>query len=464
MKYIAYSFCLILLFSCKQNSSKSISDLSATSSEVKPAVITGNPDWDDQAVMYEVNLRQYTNEGTFNAFARHVDRLALMGVDIIWLMPIFPISEEKKKGSLGSYYSVSDFLETNPEFGTKSDFKNLVDKIHAAGMKVIIDWVPNHTGWGHVWIKSHPEYYTHDSLGNIIDPIDPETGKSWGWTDVADLNYDNKEMRQAQIDAMQYWIADFDVDGFRYDVAHNVPDDFWRTVSDSLRSMKTILMLGESQVPKFRNDGAFDVDYGWNFHHLCNEIAQGKAHANMIDSFLIKDRSENKKGYHIYFTSNHDENSWNGTEFERMKNAVKPLAVLNFTFDGMPLLYSGQEEPLKARLKFFDKDSIQWKTFSYAPFYKTLFELKQRNKALGNGSSGVPLEKIIDSKDIYAFKKTKDGQSVVVILNLSAKNQTGIVNQDIPAMQEIFSLKGAVFTKGQKINLKPWEYQVYSTN
>lgn len=457
-------FSLVLitsLISCKQKQDQVVETV-ATNSIQKPK--SGNPVWDDQAVLYEVNIRQFTPEGTFNAFGNHVERLAQLGVDILWFMPIFPISAEKRKGSLGSYYSVTDFLETNPEFGTKEDFKKLVEKIHANSMKIIIDWVPNHTGWGHVWIKSHPEYYTKDSLGNITDPIDPATGKSWGWTDVADLNYDSKEMRQAQIDAMQYWVSDFDVDGFRYDVAHNVPADFWRSVSDTLRRMKSLLLLGESQTPQFRNEESLDVDYGWNFHHLSNDIAQGKSHAHMIDSFLLHDRLENKNGYHIYFTSNHDENSWQGTEFERMKDAVKAMAVLNFTFDGMPLLYTGQEEPLKRRLKFFDKDSIGWKSFAYAPFYKTLFDLKQRNKALANGYNIAPLKKLVNHQDIYAFKREKDGDAVIVLLNLSGKKQSGELNEDIPEMQEIFTNKSSGYKKGVKLNLNPWEYRVYSSN
>lgn len=426
------------------------------------AVMHGNPDWDDHAVMYEVNIRQFTKEGTFNALIDHIDRLDQMGVDILWLMPIFPISPEKRKGSLGSYYSVSDFMETNPEFGTKQDFKKLVEKVHANGMKIIIDWVPNHTGWGHVWLKTHPEYYTQDSLGNIIDPIDPGTGKSWGWTDVADLNYDNKSMRQAHIDALQYWVSDFDVDGYRFDVAHNVPADFLKSVSDTLRAMKSVLLLGESEVAQYRNEGSLDVDYGWELHHVVNDIAKGKKHASAIDTFLSKDRIKNQKGYHIYFTSNHDENSWQGTEFERMGAAHKALAVFSFTFDGMPLIYNGQEEPLKRRLKFFDKDSIQWKTFSYAPFYKTLFDLKETNKALGNGSSGVPLEKIATHPDVYAFTKSNEGQSVVVILNLSNKKQQVTFSKDISSMKEIFTNVEESFKAGQKLSLNPWEYRVYS--
>jgi len=459
--YKLISALLILsLIACK-NSPKNVEEGPTAPAETV-AVKHENPDWDDHAVMYEVNIRQFTPEGTFAAFGDHVDRLAKMGVDILWLMPIFPISEEKRKGSLGSYYSVTDFMETNPEFGTKADFKNLVEKTHAAGMKIIIDWVPNHTGWGHVWIKSHPDYYTQDSAGNIIDPIDPATGKSWGWTDVADLNFDNYDMRQAQLDAMQYWISDFDIDGFRFDVAHNVPAEFWKTVSDSLRIMKPLLFLGESQTAEFRNDGSLDCDYGWDFHHLFNDIAKGKKHARDIDSLLVNDRMKNSKGYHIYFTSNHDENSWSGTEFERMGTAHKTMAVLAFTFDGMPLLYSGQEEPLKKRLAFFDKDSIAWKQYAYNDFYQALFDLKQQNNAMGNGAAGVHLEKIAVHRDVYAFKKEKDGERLVVILNLSNKNQSAVINQDIPDGKEIFTGKPMAFKKDQKITLKPWEYQVYS--
>lgn len=460
-RYLFFIGCALIILSCKSNSRQDASAVVANPT-LPTKTITQNPTWDDQAVMYEVNIRQYTKEGTFNAFANHVDRLAKMGVDIIWLMPIFPISTEKRKGSLGSYYSVSNFMETNPEFGSKDDFKNLVDRIHAAGMKVIIDWVPNHTGWGHVWIKEHPDFYTKDSAGNIIDPIDPATGKSWGWTDVADLNYDNPDMRKEQIKEMEYWINSYNLDGMRYDVAHNVPADFWRTVSDSLRTIRPMLLLGESEVPQFLNDGSLDCDYGWDFHHLFNEIAQGKQHASMLDTLLMSDHAKNLKGYHINFTSNHDENSWNGTEFERMKEAAKTMAVIAFTVDGMPLLYSGQEEPLKRRLKFFDKDSIGFKKYEYAPFYKALFDLKHHCTALANGATGITVKKLSDNKDSYAFMKTKDSASVVVITNLSKKPISIQLDQDIPEMKEIFTAKLRSFKKGEKLTLKPWEYQVYS--
>lgn len=440
------------------------------------------PQWAKNAVIYEVNVRQFTPEGTFNALSTHLDRISEMGVDILWLMPIYPISElnRKAKGDLlvadikdekernqyfGSPYSVANYKAVNPDLGTASDFKNFVDKAHQLNMKVILDYVPNHTGWDNHWITDHPDWYTKDKDGNIIDPIDPGTGESWGWTDVADLNYDNPDMRAAQIDALLFWVNEMNVDGFRHDVAHNVPVDFWQEASRAcVEANPDVFLLAEAEQPELRNKETFHADYGWEFHHLMNDIAKGEKSTTDIDDWMTRNRAKNEKGFHIHFTSNHDENTWNGTVFDRMGDAHKALAVLTATFDGMPLLYGGQEEPLKHRLSFFKKDDIGFKDYGYGDFYKTLFDLKDRNQALWNGEYGGQLIKIVDSEDIYGFTREQNGDSVTVLINLSGKTAKTSLIQDVADTKDVFGGASLPSKSGDEVTLAPWTYLVGSSN
>ena len=466
MKYIftLFAFLIILNTGCKNDTSRNPTDLqggtsNTTAVENKRAL----PAWASNSNIYEVNIRQYTPEGTFASFARHIPRLKQMGVDILWFMPIFPISESKKKGTLGSYYAVSDFRETNPEFGTKDDFQNVIDQAHRHGMKVIVDWVPNHTGWDHVWIKSNPEFYTQDKDGNIIDPIDPGTGESWGWTDVADLNYDNNDMRKQMIADMVYWIEKHQIDGFRMDVAHNVPNDFWKQASDQLFAANdSIFMLAESETVDHLNNGYFHAIYGWGMHHLLNDIAKGTKNANSIDSLLAIKKGEITQGMYMYFITNHDENSWAGTVEERMGDAGDALAVLVTTFDGIPLIYGGQEEPLNKRLEFFEKDDIGFKNFEKIKFFKTLLTLKNRNKALGNGSYSSPIIKLGDSEHIYAFMKEKEGDKVAVMVNLSNEKQQIRLSQAVTGLTNLFDGRKVEMGPGTIKSFDPWEYWVAS--
>jgi glycosidase len=422
------------------------------------------PDWAKNATIYEMNIRQYTPEGTFKAIQPHLDRLADMGVKIVWLMPIHPISKTKRKGTLGSYYAVSGFRDVNPEYGTLYDLKVLVNEIHNRGMKVILDWVPHHTGWDHPWIKEHPEYYSHDAAGNIIDPINEETGEPWGWTDVAELKLDNPDMRKAIIGDMKYWIQEVGIDGYRVDHAHGLTDDYWNEVSDSLSRMGTpIFMLAEGEEPRLRNKENFVMTYAWKFHHAMNDVAQGKRNVNIFDTLLMRDKETYFTGYPMYFTSNHDENSWAGTEMERMGEGYKAFAVLSATIDGMPLVYSGQEEPLKKRLEFFEKDPIQWKDYAYHDFYKALLDLKKRNVAIWNGGYGARPVRINTSDHVYAFKRNRDDKYfVVVILNLSAQEQKTTLTEDTGLLRNIFDNKMISISKDEEITLKPWEYIVLS--
>jgi len=423
------------------------------------------PEWSYNANIYEVNLRQYTLEGTIKAFAQHLPRLRDMGVDILWFMPIHPISKAKRKGPLGSYYAVSDYRAVNPNFGTKAEFQALIDTIHAMDMRIILDWVPNHTGWDHPWITEHPDYYTQNDQGEIIDPVNPETGESWGWTDVADLNYNNPKMRRAMIADMKYWLTEHNIDGYRVDVAHGVPHDFWQQSIPQLRTVdEDVFLLAEAEIPRLRNDSLYAMTYGWSFHHILNGIARGEKDANAIQEWIEADRDSFHTGYHMHFITNHDENSWAGTVQQRMGPAADALAVLAFTFQGMPLIYSGQEAAMDKQLKFFEKDPIEWGDFEKADFYSTLLALKHDNQALWNGPAGAELQRLSSSKDaaIYAFVREKNGNRVIVMLNLSAEQHE--VELDTSGLEgayaDAFSQAEEEVTSTTKTTMKPWEYRV----
>lgn len=487
---------LALFFACSDSESfrnpETQNEIAPTTEKEETYSKPRVPDWHKNAVIYEVNLRHYTPEGTFAAFEKHILRLKTMGIDILWFMPIHPISKTKRKGGLGSPYAVGDYKDVNPDHGNMDDFKKMLKAIHDAGMYAIIDWVPNHTGWDNPWITEHPDWYTKDSLGNIIDPIDYNTGKSWGWTDVADLNYDNPEMRLGMIDAMTFWIKEVGIDGFRVDVAHGVPVDFWAQCSDSLYAIEPLFMLAEAEVPAIVNNGAYVMDYGWEMHHLLNDIAKTqKANRDAgkklvkgnvadgeeeiapktaldIDRMLAKKDSTYTKGYQMQFTSNHDENAWSGTEFQRFGDGHLAFAVLTGTFDGMPLIYTGQESAVDNQYAFFEKDEIDWGNFEYAQFYQTLNELKHRNKALWNGSHGGKLVKIKTGQDesVYAFTREKGGDKVAVIINLSSQLQEINLNGANVAGEylDVFASQNKTLTDGMKMKLDPWQYYVLSSN
>jgi glycosidase len=455
---------ILLSVACKKGNETRQEMTRQPTTTVSRSVAT--PDWAKNANIYEVNIRQYTPEGTFNAFAKHLPRLKAMGVDILWLMPVYPISETKRKGSLGSYYAVSDFRKTNPKFGTMTDFKNLVQQVHAQGMKIILDWVPNHTGWDHVWIKNHPDFYTKDSTGSIIDPVDSRTGKPFGWTDVADLNYDNRQLRDTMTEDMLFWLREAGIDGYRCDVAHEVPDDFWAEVAPKLRAAKSdIFMLAEAEHPEHRNSEAFAMSYAWSFWELQVAIAKGEKKAAAIDKWYQTDRDSFQKGYPMLFTTNHDKNSWDGTEQELLGDATDAMRVLAFTFTGMPLIYTGQEANLNKRLKFFEKDSIAWGNFVKQDFFKTLLDLKHQNQALWNGTDGGEPQRLnVGAPDVYAFYREKNGNKVIVLLNLSAKPQTATLNDPaaLGSYSDVFAKKTTTITKGMTMQLNPWAYVVLS--
>lgn len=378
--------------------------------DAKPAGNVEHPEWSKNANIYEVNIRQYSEEGTFNAFREDLPRLQEMGVKILWLMPIHPIGEENRKGELGSYYSVQDYKGINPNFGTEEDFRALVDEAHERDMKVIIDWVANHTAWDHPWTEN-PDWYELTEDGNFMPP------RGTDWTDVIQLNYENEDMREAMHDALVYWVDEFDIDGYRADVAGMVPMDFWNEARSRLDEVKPVFMLAEDEGPEMHEE-AFDMTYAWTYAHVIREIAAGNEDLNRLTELMEEEETKfPENAYRMYFTTNHDENSWNGTDPGMYGDNFENFAVLSATIDGMPLIYNGQESNLDKQLEFFTKDEIEWKEYEYQPFYTMLLKLNTENEALWNGEFGGDLTIYNSPENTYTYKRYKGDDWVFVYLN-----------------------------------------------
>jgi glycosidase len=440
---------LILVGSCRQESSRK---------EASPDPLS----WATDAVMYEVNVRQYTPEGTFDAFAEHLPRLQDLGVDILWFMPIHPIGEKNRKGTLGSYYSIRDYQAVNPEFGTMEDFQELVDKAHTMGFKVLIDCVANHTAWDNPWLEDHKDWYTRDSLGHVVPPVAD-------WSDVADLNYENPDMRTAMLNAMKFWVVEADIDGYRCDYAGGVPADFWEQARKELDAIKPVFMLAEDQDNLNLLEKAFHCNYGWTFHHTMNEIYNGEKSIPVIPEYFNYIDSVYPEGtYPLQFTSNHDENSWNGTVYERLGEAVKTFTALQFTVPGMPLIYSGQEAGLNNRLDFFEKDQIEWgNNPEITSFYASLINLKKSCPPLWNGKAGGKIQFLDTSEPekMLAFKRMKGEHIVLVVMNLSAQSITGTVDLEEKTTYRQFPTDQSIVLGGiHTFDMDPWSYRIFTVS
>ncbi|WP_225009386.1 alpha-amylase family glycosyl hydrolase [Novosphingobium percolationis] len=381
-----------------------------------------HPDWAARATIYEVNIRQYTPEGTFRAFEKHLPRLRKMGVDVLWIMPVNPIAKKERKGSLGSYYAVSDYKAVNPEYGDMADFRHLVAAAHAQGFKVILDWVANHTGWDHVWVEQHPDWYKRNAQGELegYHYTDLSDHHEEVWADVIGLDYSKPAVREGMIDAMRYWLKEADIDGFRCDVAWTLPVAFWDQARVELEQVKPVFMLAEADTPEMQAR-AFDMTYDWKLYHLLIDVARGKADAtDLAKLYADPPRRYPQGAYRMTFTSNHDENSWNGTDRELYGDGADAMAVLAATLPGMPLVYSGQEDGLNKRLKFFDKDPIVWGKFDRVPFYARLLALKHGHPALESGMERGNLRLIeTGNPKVFAFRRVKGKDRVTVAVNLS---------------------------------------------
>lgn len=432
MKYLLSLILIsITLFACNSEKKEIVKNEATSISQI------ANSDL-EAAVIYEANIRQYSPQGTFQEFTKDIPEIKRLGVKVIWLMPIFPISKTKRKATgganskfasdfpieeqskyLGSYYAVSDFTKINPEFGTIEDFRELVKTAHKNGIYIILDWVPNHTGWDHSWLQSNKDFYTQNEKGNVIHP------KNTDWTDVADLNYENIELQEAMISDMKYWIEKEDVDGFRCDVAGSVPLEFWQSAIPRLRAQKNIFMLAEAWEPELLKGNLFDMAYAWDGHHLFNEIASGKKTAKDLKKYINHTYNERyeKDDILMNFVTNHDENSWNGTIEERMGEKSEMLTVLSYVLPGMPLIYSGQEYDLKHRLKFFEKDSIPKKKGKTFSFLQKLGALKNQNSALNGGKEKARFEILESKPETFILKRSKGDETLLFIANFSNENK-----------------------------------------
>lgn len=425
--------------------------------------------------IYEVNIRQHTIQGTFKAFQDDLPRLKTLGADMLWIMPMQPIGEKNRKGTLGSYYSIKDYKSVNPEFGSLDDFKALVKAAHDQGFKVILDWVPNHTSWDHTWLTEHPDYYMTDSAAREVGKtlgVAPDYYKKKGignlvyeadWDDIALLNHYQPGTRRAMIDAMKYWITETDIDGFRADHAgHEIPMFFWNEAMAALNPIKDLFWLAEWDEPRMHIE--FDATYDWSLLELTSHVANGKATADDIHDHIRRDIANyGARAFRLNMINNHDENSWKGTVKERYGDGDKAFAVFSFTAYGTPVLYSGQEVGLNKRLKFFEKDTIPMNDpEGYYAFYQKLNELKSAQSPLWSGAYGSIPEKIEDgNKFVFSFRRQQDGKQLIGLINMSSQPQ----EIEVPSMpsdfKDVFTTKSL---SAGKTTLRPWEYYIFTGN
>jgi cyclomaltodextrinase / maltogenic alpha-amylase / neopullulanase len=418
-----------------------------------------HPEWSKNATIYEVNVRQFTPEGTFKAFEKHLPRLKEMGIDIIWLMPIHPIGVKNRKGKLGSYYAVKDYYGVNTEFGTMDDFKALVNTIHSMGMHVVFDWVANHTSTDNNLVTEHPDWYAQNREGNFM----PTPWRDYD--DIIEFDYDQPGIRKYMTDALKYWIRETDIDGFRCDVASFIPTDFWENARAELDKAKPVFMLAESESMDLHKK-AFDMTYAWGlWDHLHNIATKNMGIGSLTGGYIAEHVSIfPKDAYRMTFTENHDKNSWEGNQYSNFGKALPAAMVMMGTFSGMPLVYSGQEAGLNRSLKFFDKDPIQWKQHPFFTIYKKMFDLKHKNEALWNGGWGGEMVRITNDKmeQVISFSREKNGKKVIAIINLSNKPVAFKLNSkyDEGEYLELFTGKKFILKDADKMALPAWGYLV----
>ncbi|EQC1581898.1 TPA: alpha-amylase family glycosyl hydrolase [Klebsiella oxytoca] len=418
-----------------------------------------HPEWSKNATIYQVNIRQFTKEGNFKSFEKHLDRIKDLGVDILWLMPIHPIGTEARKGTLGSGYSVRDYFDVNHEFGTLNDLKVLVKKIHEKGMYVILDWVANHSSRDNYLTIKHPEWYSKDRKGRFIPT------PWYDWDDIIEFDYNNAELREYMTTALKYWVKECDIDGYRCDVAGFVPLDFWENTRRELDEIKPVFMLAEWESRDLLQK-SFDMVYSWT---LWDKMLQAINTGNLLP--LLEWMAHQTKafpadGISMSFIENHDKNAWEGNQFANFGPGLKAAIVMTVMVKGMPLIYGGQEAGLDRSLSFFDKDEIIWQEHNIADLYKTLFHLKHINRALWNAQYGGEMVRINHNHEdkVIAFIREKDEDAVITMINFSDENLSLQLEKD-----EYTGLYIDWFTK-QEVNienmttvaLQPWGYKVFS--
>lgn len=418
-----------------------------------------HPEWSKNAVIYQINTRQFTEEGTFRAAEAHLPRLKELGVDILWLMPVHEIGVQNRKGTLGSPYAVKDYYSVNHEFGTLNDLKHFVTAAHDLGLYVIIDWVANHTAWDNVLIDEHPEWYSRDWKGDFR----PTPWRTW--TDVIDLDYEQEGLRRYMTDALKYWVREADIDGYRCDVAGFVPTDFWNNARKELDAIKPVFMLAEWESRDLHAE-AFDMTYAWTWNFTLHAIATGHADLNGLYGYYSWNESAYPRdAYRMTFVSNHDKNAWEGTEFEQFGDGLNAAIVLSVVGEGMPLIYNGQEAGNEKRLLFFEKDSIEWREHPQGAFYKKLIALRKQNTALWNGKWGARMINVPNdvSGKVLSFVRQNAQDKVFVVLNFSDTVQTVTFRESLyhGLYTDYLSGETISFPGDGTLTLKAWDYRVF---
>jgi len=418
-----------------------------------------SPDWVKNATLYELNIRQFSDEGSFKAIEQQLPRLKKMGIDIIWLMPVHPIGETHRKGSLGSYYSVKDYYGVSPEFGTEQDFRNLVNAIHQQGMYVIVDWVANHTSWDNEIVAQHPEWYRKSRK---------DTFQSTRWRDyddIIELDYSHQELREYMTEALKFWVREYDIDGYRCDIASFVPIDFWENVRNELDAIKPVFMLAEAEDRELHRK-AFDATYNWTLWNILHQIALNERSVKTLTEAYIAEHVSifPKEGIRLNFIDNHDKNSWEGNPYSNFGDALNAATVFTVMMDGMPLVYNGQEAGQNRSLEFFEKDPVQWKPHENEALYTTLFMLKHKNQALWNGGHGGEMVRIMNDRmeQVISFVREKNGDKVMTFINFSKEPLIVQFDTsfDMGRYTNLFTGEYQGVSDTLILTMDPWEYVV----
>lgn len=378
-------------------------------------------DWVSDAVIYEVSLRSFSRQGTFKGLEARLPELNRLGVTVVWLMPIHPVGELNRKGTLGSPYAVQDYYGINPEFGTLDDFRSLVRAVHRNGMHIIIDLVANHTAWDSRLMMEHPEWFTHNAEGAIVSP-NPD------WTDVADLDYNKHELWKYMIHMMKYWVKEEGIDGFRCDVAELVPTEFWETARQELDAIRPVMMLAEGTLPE-HHIKAFDLTYSWNVYDVLDKVINGSTPASVLDDILKTETYQFPRGsLRLRFNTNHDKNAWDAPAVEKFTPAgAKATAVLIFTMPGVPMVYNGEEVGNPKPLRLFEKVDIDWsKHDDFRELYESLGRLRKQHPSLRN----LSLMRIANTggPKVYSFLRSSGQDTVLVVINFSRESLTAVLN------------------------------------
>ncbi len=456
--------CLAALAGCARNQNGAVNsnNSQADSNPYRPVpyVKIKHPEWTKNAVIYQINTRQFTQEGTFRAAEAQLPRLKALGVDIIWLMPIHKIGEKNRKGTLGSPYSVKDYYSVNPEFGTLEDLKHFVAGAHGQGLHVILDWVANHTAWDNNLVAEHPDWYARDYKGDF------RPTPWWDWSDIIDLDYRNEGLRRYMTDALKYWVREADVDGYRCDVAGFVPVDFWNNARRELDAIKPVFMLAEWESRDLHAE-AFDMTYAWSWYDAVHQVASG-AKKDLSGLFVYYSWNESAfppDTMRLTFVSNHDKNAWEGTEFEQFGAGLEAAMVLSAVGEGMPLVYNGQEAGNARRLQFFEKDPIGWREHPNGELYRKLFALKKKNTALWNAHWGATMIHVPNSAPakVFSFVRRNEQDKVFVAINFSGEPQAVTFKETLyqGTYADYFGGEQVVLDAAARVELKPWGYKVF---